>query len=241
MSKKQHPGSTFGQQYISLREKEQRIYTPGQVAQLPEISKDHVHYQEWLVRRHSCDRLLTYLAEQQRPLDILESGCGNGWLSAKISGIKNAIVTGIDVNETELAQARSVFATQENLTYSFGDIRDQSFTDKRYDIILFAASVQYFPSLNDILQCAVSLLKPGGEVHLLDTHFYTAAEVPAARERTRQYYHKMGFPEMSNFYFHHQLSALDGFNYTILFDPRRLINRLLHRKDRFYWVRIRKV
>lgn len=238
MSNQPLPGNDFEQQYIGLREKEQRIYTLQEIAVLPDISPAHVHYNEWQVRKRSSERLLGYLSKQNRPLHILESGCGNGWLSAKMAGLKNTTVTGIDVNETELKQARTVFAAQTNLAYQYGDIRDAIFDDRRFDLIVFAASVQYFPSLKDIVQRALSLLHPGGEVHLLDTNFYTATEAPQAKERTRQYYTSLGFPEMAKFYFHHQLANLEGFHYTLLFDPRKQFNKLFHRADRFYWVKI---
>lgn len=244
MAHKQHSDQQgkgdFEQQYISLREKEQRVYTESQIARLPDIDPQHVHYKEWQVRKRSSDRLITHLAEKQRPLTILESGCGNGWLSARLAGIKNTTVTGIDVNETELQQARTVFAGRQNLGYQYGDIRDKKFDDQRYDTIVFAASVQYFPSLADILKRSLSLVHPGGAVHLIDTNFYSPAEATAAAERTRQYYTGMGFPEMSQYYHHHQLPDPEVFRYQILFDPRKLINRVLHRQDRFYWLKFPK-
>lgn len=231
----------FEQRYISLRQKEQRVYTPEQIALLPDISPAHPHSGEWQVRKRSCNRLLQYLRSRPQPLTILECGCGNGWLSARLATLPRVVVTGSDVNQTELEQAQSVFQAQQNLSFQYGDLRDPVFDDRRYNIIVFAASVQYFPSLQDILRRALSLLRPGGEVHLVDTHFYRPDEVAAARERTHRYYSDMGFPEMSAHYFHHQLSDLEELSYKILFDPRRLSNRILHHGDPFYWLAVRSL
>jgi len=47
--------------YTQLRQKERRIYTDEEVAQLPSISPTHIHFKEWLVRKHSSQKLVTYL------------------------------------------------------------------------------------------------------------------------------------------------------------------------------------
>jgi protein-L-isoaspartate O-methyltransferase len=47
----------------------------------------HRHYHEWQIRKASSNRLVKYLAKKQKILEILEVGCGNGWLSAKLSVI----------------------------------------------------------------------------------------------------------------------------------------------------------
>src|SRR5215213_11952226 len=91
------PG-TFEELYISIRKKEQRIYTNEEVALLPDIYPDHIHYHEWQIRKRSSERLINYLSKKNRPLKILEVGCGNGWLSARMAAVDKWEVTGIDIN-----------------------------------------------------------------------------------------------------------------------------------------------
>ena len=75
----------FESLYIQLREKEGRIYPDEEVAQLPVTSSTHPHYKEWLIRKESSQKLVSWLKKKKKPLDMLEIGCGNGWLSHKLS------------------------------------------------------------------------------------------------------------------------------------------------------------
>ena len=109
--------SNFEEIYIASRQSENRIYTDEQVAQLPFISPHHIHYDEWQARKRSSDRLKNYLENKNKPLSILEIGCGNGWLSAKLAALKNSTVTGIDINKTEVSQAREVFSGMTNISF----------------------------------------------------------------------------------------------------------------------------
>jgi ubiquinone/menaquinone biosynthesis C-methylase UbiE len=227
----------FEKLYIASRKRESRLYTDEQTGNLPSIEPSHIHHGEWRVRKRSAARLIAYLKSQKRPLSILETGCGNGWLSAKIADIPNAVVTGMDINKTELNQARRVFGNKDNLAFVGGDIRDMV-PGKGYDIIIFAASIQYFSSVREILTRAFSLLNMGGEIHLLDSFFYKADEQASAKRRSRLYYSSLGCIDLSAFYFHHTLDSLNDFSYKMLFDPAVFINRIFNKRDPFPWIRI---
>jgi len=73
-----HSAIDFSQQYILLRNKEGRIYSDKEIADLPEIDKGHQHYHEWRIRKDTSDRLIKYLINKKKALEILEVGCGNG-------------------------------------------------------------------------------------------------------------------------------------------------------------------
>jgi ubiquinone/menaquinone biosynthesis C-methylase UbiE len=227
--------NAFEQAYLKARTIEQRVYTDEQLALLPEIPADHVHYKEWQMRRKSADRLIDHLKAKDHPLSILEVGCGNGWLSSKLADIPEVTVTGIDINKIELQQAANVFGGNTNLSFECGDLRGDQFSERKYDIIVFAASLQYFQSLPEILDRALGLVKITGEVHILDTAFYKEEEVELAQKRSVDYYEEMGCPEMSLRYFHHSCSGLHTFDYSILYDPTAMVNKMLNRGP-FYWL-----
>jgi ubiquinone/menaquinone biosynthesis C-methylase UbiE len=221
--------------YIAIREKEGRIYTDRQVAQLPAIDKGHRFYKEWVIRQRSSQRLVTYLAAMNKPLNILEIGCGNGWLSANLANISHAKVTGLDPNRIEIEQALRVFK-KPNLQFVQKGFDQDAFDGKmKYDVIIFAASVQYFPSVREVMVNAFALLTKGGKVHILDTPFYDKQQADIAAQRCRKYYEDMGFPGMADHYFHHTLNKISAFKHRILFDPRGLWNRIV-KKDVFYWI-----
>jgi ubiquinone/menaquinone biosynthesis C-methylase UbiE len=228
----------FGELYIASREKESRIYTDAQVAQLPETDLNHVYNSEWSVRGRSANRLLNYLTKKNTPLNILEVGCGNGWLSGKLAAIDNSSVRGIDINENELRQATRVFGDKPNIQFETTDLRICHYTDK-FDIIVFAASIQYFPDFHQMITDTLAHLHIGGEIHILDSHFYRKGEIQKAVERTRFYYQSIGFDKMAEYYFHHDIESLKEFHYKILYNPLRLKNRIFHRKDPFPWICIK--
>jgi 2-polyprenyl-3-methyl-5-hydroxy-6-metoxy-1,4-benzoquinol methylase len=230
--------SAFEDLYLTVRNKEGRFYTDEEVAALPDIYSIHPYYHEWEMRKRSSNRLVTYLQKKNKPLSILEIGCGNGWLSAKLAGLKDALVTGIDANQPEIEQARRVF-NSTSVRFIYGNFNAETFGKHlKFDVILFAASFQYFPSAKAILQEAMQLLNPDGEVHIIDTHFYTAETAKSSASRSKNYYSNMGVAEMASHYFHHSLVGLEGFNHKVLFDPNNMINRIT-KKDVFYWVMIK--
>ncbi|HEX6334156.1 MAG TPA: class I SAM-dependent methyltransferase, partial [Flavisolibacter sp.] len=205
--------SSFEQHYISLRRKEGRLYQDEQVRRLPGINADHPLRHEWALRAESAGRLAGYLSVRKPGSAILEVGCGNGWLANFLLSVPGSTVTGIDINTVELEQAKRVFQN-ERLQFACGSPED--FRDSLFDVIVFAASLQYFPSAPLVLQAALEMLKPGGEIHITDTAFYSVVGSITARQRSENYFRAAGEPGMCDFYFHHSLRDLGSFRYTIL-------------------------
>jgi ubiquinone/menaquinone biosynthesis C-methylase UbiE len=229
----------FEKLYISLREKELRIFTDRGVRKLPEVSKTHPHFKEWKTRKNSCNKLLMYVKQKGHICNILEIGCGNGWLSAQLATVTCGEVTGIDINRIELKQAKEVFASRRNLNFVAADIRNGIPSDKKYDLIVFAASIQYFNSFKEIMNTALQYLTLQGEIHIIDSHFYFPEKIFPARQRTKKYFSEIGFPEMSDYYFHHGLRELQSFNYKVLYNPHSWINKISFRKNPFHWIVIK--
>lgn len=230
----------FEKQYIDLRMKEKRLYTDDEVRILPGLPVEHPHYQEWQARKISSIKLINFLEAKKKSLRILEIGCGNGWLSAQLSMIRQASVTGQDINFTELQQAARVFNGHAKLRFIYGDVFTGVLRNRKFDVIVFAASLQYFPSLNKILAFALDQLNTDGEIHIIDTHFYKAADLTAAKKRTEDYYRSMGFPNMSGYYFHHSVNELNHFRHRLLFNPSSWGNRILGKQQAFPWVCLKK-
>jgi ubiquinone/menaquinone biosynthesis C-methylase UbiE len=236
----------FEKLYLQLREKEGRIYSDEEVMALPAISESHPHYNEWQVRKQSGERLINFLQKKQttisngQEMKILEVGCGNGWLSHRLSSIGRSNIIGTDINFAEIQQAAKVFHNIPNLHFIYSDPESEVFEERQFDIIVFAAAVQYFSPLTGIIKRSLRLLKPGGEIHIIDSHFYSLAELSAAKKRSLLYFEAAGFPEMMNWYFHHSLEDLEQFNYSILYDPKGIFNRFLRNKNPFPWICIKQ-
>ena len=225
--------------YIALRIKEERIYSDNEVLLLPKVLPSHRYFKEWNIRRHNSDKLSQYINRNGHVCNILEVGCGNGWLSAKLSTVVRGKVTGIDINMVEMEQARKVFGNIPNLQFMYGDIRCGILQDKRYDLIVFAASIQYFPSFEEIIKVAQRHLTLQGEIHILDSPLYRFNEIAEAKQRSKKYYTQTGFPEMSVYYFHHSIEDLRPFKFSILYNPHALKNKLRLHRNPFHWIVIK--
>jgi ubiquinone/menaquinone biosynthesis C-methylase UbiE len=228
----------FEKLYVALRFQEGRIYSEEEIANLPVVTASHPHYKEWLLRKNSCYKLRRYIKKHSKICNILEVGCGNGWFAAQLASVTKGSVTGIDINALELEQAWKVFNKKFNLNFIEGDIRDGILRDNKYDLIVFAASIQYFKSLKEILNTAAKYLTLQGEIHIIDTHFYKPYEVLLARARSKNYFTEKGFPEMADYYFHHNIKELEGFSFVVLHDPHSRINKLFNRNP-FHWIVIK--
>ena len=226
----------FEELYLGLRSSEGRLYPDSVVASLPNIDADHSHYKEWRIRERSSRRFVDYLGIHKRMATILEVGCGNGWLCHLLAKKIGTGITGLDINSEELEQAKRVFGTVSNIEFEYGDILEGALEGRKFDVIIFASCIQYFPYLDKVLEKAIQYLNPKGEIHILDSHFYTREEKSPARKRSLDYFVSKGFPEMIDYYFHHSLSDLAGFKYQVLHDPNSFFQRISRSGSPFYWL-----
>jgi L-amino acid N-acyltransferase YncA len=117
---------------------------------------------------------LSFLVEAigTRSRRVLEVGCGDGALAARLSGLGHDI-TAIDVSAeaVETARGRGVPAVQADfLTYESG----------RYDVVLFTRSLHHLNPLPAAVERAWQLLEPGGLLVADDFAFDQADRATAA-------------------------------------------------------------
>ena len=93
--------------YHDVRQREGRLLADDVVRGLPDSGGHTAHPEEWRVRGRSLQRVIRMLSD--RPRTILDAGCGNGWLAARLAEAGHS-VTGLDTGATELEQAKRVFA-----------------------------------------------------------------------------------------------------------------------------------
>lgn len=223
----------FSKIYLEVREKENRVLSDDEVKKLPYLDRN-----EWAYRIKSTERFTDYIKQKNTGLHIATVGCGNGWFSNKIAEVSpNNKVIGVDINKMELEQGARVF-TKPNIYFAFVDIFQASaFFEKKLDIIVLNGAVQYFKDLKKMITLLKSFLKPKGEIHIVDSPFYSASTISKAKERTKAYYSELGFPEMANLYYHHDINQISDFEVLYTYH-RNIINKLLGKKDSpFSWYR----
>ncbi len=199
------PPSPFETIYGQVRAAENRILPDEQVRMLPDGS-GLWNANEWRIRRASAERLVGELGRRGKPLNILEVGCGNGWLSAMLHRAGHTVM-GIDAFTVELEQAVRVF---DGPSFARADLFTSQLSEGRFDAVVFAASFQYFADAPRAIERSRQLLAPNGEIHVLDTILYAdAREARSAMERSDLYYKELGFPQMIGRYHAHVRSSLE--------------------------------
>jgi len=227
--------------YLQVRQREGRLLSDEAVRALPIVDAKSPYAQEWRWRRRSFERFRRYLLQRfgDKNLRILDLGCGNGWMSNRLAEQPNWQVLAIDVNEPELRQGERLFA-RSNLQFECNDVSNGGLPQAYFDVVVLAASVQYFPHLPSLFFLLQAALKQEGEIHILDSHFYkNKTQQQAARQRTSDYYTRLGVPEMADFYHHHlweEVKKAGGINLN-----NRLTIKLLQKTgwhSPFPWLRI---
>ncbi len=229
------PKTAFEEVYIRLRTKEQRVHDDAFVKQLPIVSSAHPHANEWMVRQKTQKRFCGYLASKNRP-SILDIGCGNGWFTSKMAPFASEIL-GIDVGTEELEQAARCFGTE---TLKFACCNDLDLLpEAHFDLITFNASVQYFEPTDAFWNSLFRLLKPSGEIHLLDSPIYKQVDQKAAKQRSENYFDQQQEPVAQSFYFHLTWNDLPA-QHTVRYNPPNRLLKLIKTDSPFPWVVIIK-
>jgi ubiquinone/menaquinone biosynthesis C-methylase UbiE len=229
--------------YLKVRDKEKRIYSDAEIDKLPFASNSNPHKKEWILRAKSFFRFSKYLNTRNDYMNIMDLGCGNGWFAGNLSKNFNHIFYCIDVNFTELEQGARVF-NFENLKFIYADIFSVNLPKEFFDLIILNASVQYFSDIKRLTERLFEILKLNGEIHIIDSPFYSKNEASKAKKRTEFYFSNIGFSEMAKHYHHHTLSELAEFKTVILYNPstfKTKLKKIFFRKDSpFPWLTIRK-
>ena len=214
-------GNAFEENYLDLREKENRIFSDDVVRKLPEMQNGHTFKFEWAARSETLKNLIRHLLSVGPLRYILEIGCGNGWLSYNLAASLNVEVCALDVNERELLQGARVFADVQNLSFIYADIFSQALETQKFDAVILGSSVQYFHDLKKLISKIFQILTPSGKIYIVDSPFYSSSiKANAAKRRSVEHFKTLGVPEMSQQYFHHTYDELRKFNYNILHNPR---------------------
>jgi len=216
---------TFEKLYLLVRKKEKRIYSDAEIKLLPYASKINLHKNEWALRTRSFLRFKEYLSHKTSKLNILDLGCGNGWLTGQLAKDYDHNYFCVDVNLTELEQAARVFEN-ENIKFIYADIFTTTFPASTFDLVIINSALQYFQNVSALMKELFFISKTYGEIHIIDTPFYDANELMQAKNRTLKYYTLLGFPEMAGKYFHHTLEDFKYLRYSYLYNPNSLKNKL---------------
>ena len=110
----------------------------------------------------------------------MDLGSGNGWFTGQFSNSFDHNFYCVDVNLTELTQGRRVF-NSDQIKFIYADIFTSNIPKALFDVVIINAAVQYFPDLTKLVDQILVLLKDNGELHIIDSPFYSDSEVENAK------------------------------------------------------------
>jgi SAM-dependent methyltransferase len=169
----------FAKDYAAHRQVEGRGFAGDELLALPYVRSGPLARQ-WAVRAKSFDAFLESLVRPTarslgRTLRVLDLGAGNGWLSYRLAleghsanalDIRADDVDGLGAAEPFLQRAGSRMRTA---VAAFDAIPAP---DASFDIAVFNASLHYATDLAGVLKEAARVVRPGGQVAILDSPFY---------------------------------------------------------------------
>lgn len=220
----------FEKVYTSVRDKEGRMLSDAEVCALPNSKRLP---KEWQKRTWTAERFRAYA--QKKPFSkILEIGCGNGWFSNWLASEGRKVI-GLDVGAIELQQAARCF---QGNNVEFVCCSDWSLLPASYfDCIVFNGSLHYFQLDAAFWQQLYRMLKPQGEIHVLDTPFYTSKKAQEAWERSANYFENLGENHAINYYHQLRFDQLPA-DHQVLYQPSRLLNKFFSARSPFPWIKI---
>ncbi|HYO57703.1 class I SAM-dependent methyltransferase [Archangium sp.] len=97
---------------------------------------------------------------------VLDAGCGPGGIAEVIAELvgPSGHVTGMDLSEERLAEARQINRRRPHVRFIQGDVRRTGLPDASFDFTWCQFVLQYVPDWQGALQELVRVTRPGGRV-----------------------------------------------------------------------------
>lgn len=114
----------------------------------------------------SCEDITLYL-ENISYNNLLDVGCGTGWLLNKLSSNHVAKFYGIDISENMLQVAKD--KNIPNTKLSLGSADKLPYKDNTFDVVTCVQSFHHYPQQDAAIEEAYRVLKEGGLYILSDT------------------------------------------------------------------------
>jgi len=111
----------------------------------------------------------TLLSALRPGLRVLDIGCGTGAITKDIAAIvgPTGSVIGIDNTASFIREGQQYYSDVNNLELIHIDVLDFSSVEK-FDLIVSARTFQWISTLDKVIDKVKSLLKPNGQVSILD-------------------------------------------------------------------------
>src|SRR5688572_9576812 len=138
-----------------LRHRKENFETHGDIRQL-------VPGRSWAAWARALGHLLP-------PLDVVDIGCGDGYLTLEAARWAKTVI-GIDRSDEVLERAKALAARRRvtNVQWKKGDLARLPLRDGAVDVALLSQALHHAAAPEETLAEATRVLKPGGRLLLLD-------------------------------------------------------------------------
>lgn len=173
----------FIEQYTQIRHAEGRGSDDAAYYRaLPHADLSGRNSAQWSIRARTFDhfvrRVLVPLEDRlRRPLDLLDLGAGNGWLSWRLAQ-RGHRGTAIDIflDDRDGLSAIRKYASPGIVGSIGADFDFLPLQSASFDAIVYNASLHYSSSYSRTLAEARRCLRPAGQIVILDSPLYAKAE-----------------------------------------------------------------
>jgi ubiquinone/menaquinone biosynthesis C-methylase UbiE len=137
----------------------------------PEFDNDFGHSIRTAGERNAWDRVLGLVLAGRGPSDVLDAGCGTGFLALELAA-RGHRVTGVDFAPAMVAQARHKAAERGlNVRFEEGDAEQLAFPDRSFDLVISRHVLWTLPHPEAAVDEWIRVLRPGGRLAIVDGQF----------------------------------------------------------------------
>jgi ubiquinone/menaquinone biosynthesis C-methylase UbiE len=193
----------FMREYETVRKLEGRGSTDPQFyLSLPYADRTGRNSWQWAIRARTHKyverRILPAIRTNVSPLNILDLGAGNGWLSYRLARIGHHPIA-VDLLTNDFDGLGAAMHYQRVLPSMFprfqAELDRLPFASWQFDCVIFNASFHYSEDYDHTLAEAIRCVRPGGTIVIADSPSYTRDESgqQMLAERRKLFQQKFGF------------------------------------------------
>ncbi|MDB5710377.1 MAG: hypothetical protein JWL96_2447 [Sphingomonas bacterium] len=175
----------FRRDYGAHRAAEGRGYSGEELLCLPYLTRGR-WAKQWAVRTRSFDAFVARVVvplrrAAGRPLQVLDLGAGNGWLSYRLALAGDDCIA-IDIRDDDIDGLGAAAALQRHASFTCVPASFDALpvAEDAADLAVFNAALHYATDLEATLREAARTVRAGGQLVILDSPFYARAADGAA-------------------------------------------------------------
>jgi ubiquinone/menaquinone biosynthesis C-methylase UbiE len=135
------------------------------------FDEDFGHSIRTAAERAAWDRIFDLVLSGRSGLDVLDAGCGTGFLSLELAS-RGHRVTGVDFAPAMLAEARRKASEQRAaIRFEEADAEQLSFASGSFDLVVSRHVLWTLPHPEEAIDEWIRVLRPGGRLAVIDGQF----------------------------------------------------------------------